>query len=62
MRSLGDFGSARALHALVAALLVSSGAAFAQPPAAPQAAPAPVPAAVAIPRPTAAELQTARDS
>lgn len=68
MRRLSDFRSARFLHVLTAALLVSSaGIAFGQPrpaqaPAAPQAAPAPVPAAVAIPRPSAAEIQTARDS
>jgi (4-O-methyl)-D-glucuronate---lignin esterase len=55
--------AARTLQTLIAALLVaaaSTGAA--QAPAQPQAAPAAVPPAVAIPRPSAAEVQVARDS
>jgi lysophospholipase L1-like esterase len=57
------------IHTLAAFLLVGTGAALAQAPqVAPQVAqavvqvPAAVPAAVAIPRPTAAETQVARDS
>jgi (4-O-methyl)-D-glucuronate---lignin esterase len=65
MRRFGEFRSVRALHALFAASLLvagSAGVAQAQPAPSPQAAPAAVPPAVTIPRPTAAEIQTARDS
>jgi lysophospholipase L1-like esterase len=55
-------GAARATHVLLVTLLVVGGAAVhAQPPPTAVVS-APVPAVVAIPRPTAAELQTARDS
>ena len=64
MRRSGDSRSICVSHALSALLLAAaSTVAFGQPqPAAAPAAPAAVPAAVAIPRPSAAEIQTARDS
>jgi lysophospholipase L1-like esterase len=66
MRLLDDVRFARPFHALIVTLLLvsGSGGVRAQAPQAqlPQAAPvpAPVPAAVTIPRPSAAEIQTAR--
>jgi lysophospholipase L1-like esterase len=62
-----EIRAARALQTVFAALLVAavSTSAPAQAPPAraqPPAAPAPVPAAVTIPRPSAAEVQLARDS
>jgi lysophospholipase L1-like esterase len=66
MRLLDDVRFARPFHALLVTLLVASGSsgvrAQAPPAQPPQAAPvpAPVPAAVTIPRPSAAEIQTAR--
>ena len=61
-----DVRVARSLQPLLAALLIAAAAsASAQgpaPQAQPQAVPAPVPAAVTIPRPTAAEVQLARDT
>jgi lysophospholipase L1-like esterase len=65
MRHLHDIRVARTLQLLIAALLMGASGVQAQPqPQAPQAAPVPaaVPAAVTIPRPTAAEIQVARDS
>jgi lysophospholipase L1-like esterase len=68
MRHLDDVRGTRAVQALIAALLIAAatGGARAQAPQAqpPQAAPvpAPVPAAVTIPRPSAAEIQVARDA
>jgi lysophospholipase L1-like esterase len=67
MRSFDDVRVARALQVLIAALLIAAGASGVRaqaPQAQPQAAPmpAPVPAAVAIPRPSAAEVQAARDA
>jgi lysophospholipase L1-like esterase len=65
MRHLHDIRVTRTLQLLIAVLLVGVSSAHAQPqPQAPQAAPVPaaVPAAVTIPRPTAAEIQVARDS
>ena len=67
MRCLGSRCAARAFHSLILALLVSAGSSGlrAQAPqtaAPPQPAPAAVPAVVAIPRPSAAEVQVARDS
>jgi lysophospholipase L1-like esterase len=60
---LHDIGVARASQLLIAALLVSTGSVWAQPqPQGPPPAPAAVPAAVTIPRPSAAEIQVARDS
>jgi lysophospholipase L1-like esterase len=61
MRRFGDSRSIRVPHALAAALLVAAcTVALGQPP--PAGPPAAVPAAVAIPRPSAAEIQTARDA
>jgi lysophospholipase L1-like esterase len=67
MLCFANVRATRTAHLLLATLLVAAGGAGvqAQAPALqapPAAAPAAVPAAVAIPRPTAAELQTARDS
>lgn len=68
MRHLHDMPGARTRHALIAALLLAAGSSgmLAQAPQAPspQAAPVPaaVPATVMIPRPSAAEIQVARDS
>jgi lysophospholipase L1-like esterase len=65
MRHLHDIRVTRTLQLLIAVLLVGASGVHAQPqPQAPQAAPVPaaVPAAVTIPRPTAAEIQVARDS
>lgn len=65
MRHLHDIRVTRTLQLLIAVLLVGASGVQAQPqPQAAQAAPVPaaVPAAVTIPRPTAAEIQVARDS
>jgi lysophospholipase L1-like esterase len=63
MRHLHDIRVARTLQLLIAVLLVGASGAQAQPQPQPQAAQAAaVPAAVTIPRPTAAEIQVARDS
>jgi lysophospholipase L1-like esterase len=64
MRHLHDIGVTRPLQLLIAVLLVGVSGVQAQPPQAPQGTPVPaaVPAAVTIPRPTAAEIQVARDS
>ena len=59
MRCRHDSRATRAAHLLLVVLLAVAGSAAAQAPA-PQ--PAPVPEAVAISRPTAAEVQTARNS
>jgi lysophospholipase L1-like esterase len=63
MRHLHDIRVARTPQLLIAVLLVGASGAWAQPQA-PLATPVPaaVPAAVTIPRPTAAEIQVARDS
>ena len=65
MRRLHNVRVTRTLQLLIAVLLVGARGVQAQPQTqAPQAAPVPaaVPAAVTIPRPTAAEIQVARDS
>ena len=65
MRRLHNVRVTRTLQLLIAVLLVGARGVQAQPQTqAPQAAPVPaaVPAAVTIPRPTAAEVQVARDS
>jgi lysophospholipase L1-like esterase len=63
MRHLHDTRVARALQLVIAVLLVGASGVQAQPQAAQTpAVPATVPAVVTIPRPTAAEIQVARDS
>jgi lysophospholipase L1-like esterase len=63
MRHVHDIRVARALQLVIAVLLVGTSGVQAQPQAAQTpAVPAAVPAAVTIPRPSAAEIQVARDS
>ena len=63
MRHLHDIRVARALQLVIAVLLVSTSGVQAQPQSAQTpAVPAAVPPAVTIPRPSAAEIQVARDS
>jgi lysophospholipase L1-like esterase len=64
MHRLHHVRAARALQLLIAASFVSAAGVRAQPqpPAAQAPVPATVPSAVTIPRPTAAEIQIARDS